>query len=584
VLYVPSNAELRTWLLSAAHDSLLGAHRGAAKTAAWLAERVWWPALEADVQSYVRGCEQCQRNKPDTRGKQGLPLSIAAPRRAWETVCMDFIGPLPRTASGHDAVLVVVDKLTRWSYYIALRTTATAQEVFAALQERVLSVHGIPRAIISDRDSRFTSHFWEHLWAAMRTDLRRSTAFHPQTDGQTERQNRTLIEALRAHVDANQRDWDTLLPAMQLAHNSSRNHSTGVSPFEMLFGATPRTALDAELERDGVGPLRQAERQAHPGAQALAERIKATVTAARRRMEAAQLKQRQDSQRGRRECELAVGDKAWLSNRNLRPDGAAAAAGRARKLEPLYYGPYEVLAMHGSNAAELRLPAGCRLHPVFNVDLLKKFVDGRSEFPSRPVADARPGPLPAEDPAAGGPGDPVYEVEAVIGKRGRGARLQYRVKWAGWPVEQASWLPASECDAYAEAVADFERQQLQRQQRVAAVHQQQQKKAEATLQRWEDKTVTRTHKDRADEQRSAQSEAAPCSARPLPGPPAHQGEILKGDGPKRTSRGAEPVESKAAPLLSSSSSLQPQKHAQHKARARVSSPKGSPPHSPTRAA
>ena len=283
-------------------------------------------------------------------------------------------------------------------------------------------MHGIPRAIISDRDSRFTSHFWEHLWAAMRTDLRRSTAFHPQTDGQTERQNRTLIEALRAHVDANQRDWDTLLPAMQLAHNSSRNHSTGVSPFEMLFGATPRTALDAELERDGVGPLRQAERQAHPGAQALAERIKATVTAARKRMEAAQLKQRQDSQRGRRECELAVGDKAWLSNRNLRPDAAAAAAGRARKLEPLYYGPYEVLAMHGSNAAELRLPAGCRLHPVFNVDLLKKFVDGRSEFPSRPVADARPGPLPAEDPAAGGPGDPVYEVEAVIGKRGRGAR------------------------------------------------------------------------------------------------------------------------------------------------------------------
>lgn len=585
VLYVPSNAELRTWLLSAAHDSLLGAHRGAAKTAAWLAERVWWPALEADVQSYVRGCEQCQRNKPDTRGKQGLPLSIAAPKRAWETVCMDFIGPLPRTASGHDAVLVVVDKLTRWSYYIALRTTATAQEVFAALQERVLSVHGIPRAIISDRDSRFTSHFWEHLWAAMHTDLRRSTAFHPQTDGQTERQNRTLIEALRAHVDANQRDWDTLLPAMQLAHNSSRHHSTGVSPFEMLFGATPRTALDAELERDGVEPPRQVERQAHPGAQALAERIKATVTAARKRIEAAQLKQRQDSQRGRRECELAVGDKAWLSNRNLRQDGAAAAAGRARKLESLYYGPYEVVAMHGSNAAELRLPAGCRLHPVFNVDLLKKYVDGHSEFPTRPVADARPGPLPAEDPAAGGPGDPVYEVEAVIGKRGRGARLQYRVKWAGWPVEQASWLPASECDSCAEAVADFERQQLQRQQRVSAVHQQQQRKAEARLQQWERKAgTTSAREEQAREEKpqsAAQRRVSPSSARrEFSDWAAPAGEISP------SCRGAELSRSQAKTGRRScgSSSLHAQTHTPDATRARVSSPTGSPPHSPTRAA
>lgn len=593
VLYVPSNAELRTWLLSAAHDSLLGAHRGAAKTVAWLSERVWWPSLESDVQSYVRGCEACQRNKPDTRGKQGLPLSIAAPKRAWETICMDFIGPLPRTASGHDAVLVVVDKLTRWSYYIALCTTATAQEVFAALQERVLSVHGMPRAIISDRDSRFTSHFWEHLWAAMRTDLRRSTAFHPQTDGQTERQNRTLIEALRAHVDANQRDWDTLLPALQLAHNSSRNHSTGVSPFEMLFGATPRTTLDAELERDGVEPQRQAERQAHPGAQALAERIKATVTAARKRIEAAQQKQRQDSQRGRRECELAVGDKAWLSNRNLRLDAAAAAAGRARKLEPLYYGPYEVLAMHGSNAAELRLPAGCRLHPVFNVDLLKKYIDGRSEFPARPVADARPGPLPAEDPAAGGPGDPVYEVEAVIGKRGRGARLQYRVKWAGWPVEQASWLPASECDSCAEAVADFERQQLERQQRVSAIQQRQQRKAEARVQQWEQKAQTRAHEEEIREQQ--QPSKLPCAslslARPLSSPAAQYAEILKSGLQKSAGRGAESLQRKVAPLLSSLSSsfssmsmLREQRHQQGSAATRVSSPHGRPSLSPSRSA
>jgi hypothetical protein len=208
-------------------------------------------------------------------------------------------------------------------------------------------------------------------------------------------------------------------------------------------------------------------------------------------MDAAAAKQRADSQRGRRECELAVGDKAWLSNRNLRLD----AAGRARKLEPLYFGPYEVLAMHGSNAAKLRLPAGCRLHPVFNVDLLKRFVDGCEAFPQRAQGDARPGPLPSEEPAAGGPGDPVYEVEAVIAKRGRGARLQYRVKWLGWPIEQAGWLPVSECDGCAQAVADYERRQLQLQRRVAGIQRQQTCNGEARLQRWLDKLHTQDAQD-----------------------------------------------------------------------------------------
>jgi hypothetical protein len=225
---------------------------------------------------------------------------------------------------------------------------------------------------------------------------------------------------------------------------------------------------------------------------------------------------------------------------------------------------------------------------VFNVDLLKKFVDGRSEFPSRPVAAARPGPLPAEEPAAGGPGDPVYEVEAVIGKRGRGARLQYRVKWAGWPVEQASWLPASECDSCAEAVADFERQQLQRQQRVAAVHQQQQRKAEARLQQWERKTrTTSAREENASEQKpqsAAQRRVSPSSARRKFSDSAAPAREISQTGP--SCRGAELslIQAKTGRWSCGSSSLHAQTHTQDATRARVSSPTGSQPHSPTRAA
>jgi len=340
-------------------------------------------------------------------------------------------------------ILVVVDKLTRWVYYIPARQTASAQDTFALLDRFVLANHDTPKQIVSDRDTRFTSHFWEDLWSAMRTQLKRSTSFHPQTDGQTERANRTLIEQLRSHVDEHQADWDLLLPQLQRANNSAVCLSTGFSPFEMNHGRKMRTELDAELEADGVAARAAA---VYPGAVELAERRARIEVEARERIAKAQEKQRKDAQQGRRAGEIAVGDKVWLSNRNMRLD----EQGRARKLEALYFGPYEVLEMHGSNAAKIQLPAGCKLHPVFNLDLLRRFVDGTAEFPERPVRDHRPGPVPEEDPAAGGPAaagadaDPEYEVEAIIGSRGRGARQSFRVKWLGWPVEQASWRPAAE--------------------------------------------------------------------------------------------------------------------------------------------
>ena len=465
-LVVPNDKQLRTWLLSSAHDTLLGGHHSADTTYAWLRERVWWSGMAVAAHKYVRGCDQCQRNKPDVRGKQGLPLSIATPKRAWEVICMDFIGPLPLTARGNDSVMVVIDKLTRWVYYIPMQRTCTSQDVFALLDRYVLANHDTPRQIISDRDSRFTSHFWESIWAGMRAALKRSTSFHPQTDGVTERANRTLIEQLRSHVDGHQSDWDLLLPQLQRANNSSVCVSTGFSPFEMNYGRRVRTELDAELEHDGVAQPAVAA-GAYPGAEELAARREAAELLARKRIEAAQKKQRADSQRGRRSPEISAGDKVWLSNRNLKMN----EQGRARKLEPLYFGPYDVLEMHGSNAAKLRLPDGCRLHPVFNLDLLRKYVDGTIEFPERPVGDHRPGPVQLEDDSsAGGPGEPEYEVEAIIGSRGRGARMAYRVKWLGWPIEQASWCPAAECRITCpDRVSEYEQRALRRLQAVQII-------------------------------------------------------------------------------------------------------------------
>ena len=453
---VPQSEGLRTYLLSAAHDTFFGGHRGSNITAAWLKERVYWANMDAEAAAFVRGCEQCQRNKPDNRGRMGLPQSIEVPEGAWDMLCMDFVGPLPRTPAGHDAVMVVIDKLTRYVYYVPTKTTATAQDVYRLLNERVLAERGIPKAILSDRDTRFTSHFWETLWAGLATELKRSTAFHPQTDGQTEAANRRMVEALRSFVDTDQRNWDVLLPELQTAANDAVCESTGFTPFFMNNGRVRRSKLDAELEAEGVDG-----REAYPGAVAIADAVRQASITARAVIEKAQAKQRADSARGRRAGEIGKGDMVLLANKNMRMDNSG---GRARKLEPLYFGPYEVLELKGSNAAKLRLPAGCKLSPVFNLDLLKRYVDGRVQFPNREVRLDRPPQVVEEDPerrgpAAGAVEEADFEVETIIGARRKGRYRQYRVVWRGWPVEQASWLSLSELTDCAELVAEFEARQ-----------------------------------------------------------------------------------------------------------------------------
>ncbi len=447
-LVVPKNEQLRTWLLSWGHDATEGGHRGGARLGQWLSARVWWAGMADAAQRYASSCTTCQRNKSDQRGKQGMPLSAETPRSAGQTICMDFIGPLPRAAGGQKFVFVIIDKLTRYVMYIPLGAQADAGTVYQELEARWMAVFGAPRTIISDRDARFTSKFWEGVWETMGTKLKRSTAFHPQTDGATENANKQLIVALRAYVDEQKENWATLLPQLQRATNSSQCASTGFTPDFMLFGKEIPSGLDADLEAARVDL-----QGTHPGARELHAKRQAAWDMARDRIKKAQAKQRADSARGRRPATIKAGDRVWLANRNMRSQDTTVGA---RKLEALYHGPYKVLKMHGSNAARLQLPAGCRLHPVFNLDLLKPYIDGAQEFPSRPARFSEQGPL-EEDPEAGGPasGDPIYEVERIVDVRGRGARMEYLARWTGWPPETATWLGKDNWGGCEELIAEF---------------------------------------------------------------------------------------------------------------------------------
>jgi len=466
-LMLPDDAALRTAALDLAHDN--SAHQGRDRTYHWLAERCYWPGMQQEVALYVRGCERCQRAKPSTQGAQGMPKSLDIPAYPWHTIGMDWIGPFAVSPRGHDYVLVVTCKFGGGVVYIPTTKDADAGDTLRLIRERVVAEHGWPAAIISDSDARFRSALWSNFWERQGTKLLRSTAYHPQTDGITERANRTMVEALRACVQQNADDWDLLLPDVQLAVNSSRNASTGFTPYFMTHGREARTELDAQMKQAGARPR---DSQHYPGAFELARAVAKAAEQARRHMTAAQAKQRADSERGRRTPVIGVGDWVLVTTANARQRGPLPA-GQTRKLQDKFSGPYEVLEMRGDNAARLHLPAGDRRHPTLNLSKLKLWTDGTQSHPCRrSYVSANTAPASAAAAAAAeepppfeyinDDGEPVYEAESILEARTENRRRLYRVKWRGYGDDEATWQFAEDLTEAAELVQRFEAQQSRR--------------------------------------------------------------------------------------------------------------------------
>ncbi|MGH2639958.1 MAG: reverse transcriptase domain-containing protein, partial [Rhabdochlamydiaceae bacterium] len=246
-LYIPPDKQIRAELLLEAHDAPTSGHVGTAKTVELLARTYYWPNLAIDVKAYVTSCPACQSNKARSSNAIGLAKAIAPPPRRWDQVTMDFITDLPRTASGNDTIVVVVDKYSKMIHCIPTTITVDAPAVARLFYDNIVRIHGLPSSIISDRDPRFTSSFWRQLWKQLGTKLAPSTAYHAATDGQTERANRTIEDMLRAYVNERQNDWDKRLTAVEIAYNNSKQSSTGFSPFYLNAGQHPTLPLNTAV-------------------------------------------------------------------------------------------------------------------------------------------------------------------------------------------------------------------------------------------------------------------------------------------------------------------------------------------------
>ena len=221
-LAVPQNKSLITTLLQEHHDSKTAGHFGVDKTYELLSRHFYWPKMIKDVKKYIQSCDICQRNKGSNVAPAGLLQLLDTPTTKWEQITMDFIVQLPPTKQGYDAIFVIVDRLIKRAHFIPIHTSATAPEIAKLFLNVIFKDHGLPRIIVSDRDAKFTSKFWQQLFKELGTTLSMSTSFHPQTDGQTERTNRTLEEMLRSYVNYKQDNWDEYLPLAEFAYNNSK--------------------------------------------------------------------------------------------------------------------------------------------------------------------------------------------------------------------------------------------------------------------------------------------------------------------------------------------------------------------------
>lgn len=329
---------------------------------------------------------------------------------------MDFVEGLP-TSEGFDTIMVVVDRLTKFAHFVPLRHPFNATQVARAFWDSIIKLHGVPHMIVSDRDKIFTSAMWREILAAAGTKLLYSTAYHPQTDGQSERVNQCLEMFLRCAINDQPKQWRRWLPAAEFWYNSTHHSSLRCSPFKALYGQDPNLgglpAFSSELPTDAA--TCDLDWAAHT------EMLRGHLNRAQDRF-------KKHADKHRSERSFAVGDQVLLK---LQPYVQVSVASRpCRKLAYKFFGPFTVLERVGNLAYRLKLPPDGRIHPVFHISQLKPFVPSYtpvfSELPK--VPDLTTTPL-----------KPIAIQERRMVKKGDAALTQVWVQWSTLPADATTW-------------------------------------------------------------------------------------------------------------------------------------------------
>jgi hypothetical protein len=352
---------------------------------------------------------------------------------------MDWIIGLPRSKRGtteYNSILTIVDRLTKMAIFVPVHDTMDAPELAEVLYYEVECRFGPPSAITSDRDSRITSTYWAELCKHALIKRRISTAFHPQTDGQTEILNRIVENYLRAFTNLESMNWANLLPTAAYSYNNSYNHSTRITPFKALLGYDPDFHIDViEIDdsMEGGGRVSQV-----PAAKARIQKLQQLRDKLKEELAHAQAQQKKYYDRRHQGMEFKRGQLVKLSTRNLRL--------KDKKLQPRWIGPFRIFERIGSQAYRLALPDQYdRLHDVFPIQLLEP-------YHARDEAEIMPMPELEDDKEE-------YEVEEVKGCLQIDGKMHYLVKWTGWPSEYNQWVPKEDMANSEQRITQFKKKE-----------------------------------------------------------------------------------------------------------------------------
>jgi hypothetical protein len=314
--------------------------------------------MKAHIKAFVQTCLTCQQSKPERVKLPGLLQPLPIPAGAWQTVTMDFIEGLP--TSGHaNCIMVVVDRFTKYAHFIPLHHPFTAAKVAAAYLDNVFKLHGLPKVMVSDRDPIFTSSFWKALFHSMGNELNMSSAYHPETDGQSERVNQCLECYLRCFTHACPKRWSQFLSLAEYWYNTCPHSALKTSPFVALYGHEPR--------HWGIDALSTCP---DPTAQEWLQDRTLMQQVLQHNLNYARQRMKQQADKNRSERSFQVGDPVFIK---LQPYVQQSVARRAcHKLAFKYFGPYPVRRIINPTAYDIQLPADSKIHSVFHVSQLRK--------------------------------------------------------------------------------------------------------------------------------------------------------------------------------------------------------------------
>lgn len=450
-LWVPPNDELRRKLMVEWHDSPSAGHFGRDRTISSMKKVFYWKHMRADIEDHVVSCLACQRNKPRRNLTNGELCPIPLPGRPWGSITLDMITDLPKSkrqcdfadrkngeTPTYNAELVIVCRLTKEAEFAPVRKDMSARQFAHLFVHLVFSRHGMCDDITTDRARLFTSEFWSTFTAIIGTTRKISTAFHPQTDGLTERLNATLEQYWRGFVGFTQDEWADLSDMAAYCWNSSTSPTTNISPFE----ANGKMVIPFQLAN-----LKSYKSES---AKELAKRMKETLDKLQESLTHAQNVQARYYDNKHKRVEFAAKDLVMLNTKHL------ATNQQSKKLGPKFAGPFRVKERKGLQAYKLDLPNTWGCHDVFHVSLLSPFKGRARGALSTEILE--PGPELVMDDV--GNEEEEYEVERILksSRRYRWRKLYYLVKWTGWSDDHNSWIRPEDMPDAQEAIREFHEQ------------------------------------------------------------------------------------------------------------------------------